>query len=992
MCKSAAMLMLLVCASLSLLAQNMIKGTVINSQGIGIQGVTVTVKGTRISAQTDASGAYTISAPTATPVLIFTSIGFTTQVLPSASATTVILLESSKQLEDIVVVAYGTKNKSDLTGSVTAVTEKDFQKGNINSSEQLLQGKVAGLEVTTGGGSAGGGSKIRIRGTASLNASNDPLIVIDGVPVEGNGIAGSANVLSTINPDDIESMSVLKDASAAALYGSRASNGVIIITTKKGRGDKFTFNFNTKASMSEITKQVDVLSGDQIREIVNANGTAEYKGFLGSANTDWQDQIYRKAYGYDNNLSASGVANVANNFSLPIRASVGVLNQEGILKTNKFERVSGSINLSPKLMNDRLSFNINAKYSNAKTRFANEGAIGSAVRFDPTQPVYSGNSRFGGFYEWLQPASTTVNNLAPRNPLGLLEQRNNTSDVNRFIGNVQMDYKLPFLTGLHLLANLGIDATTGRGYDIQDSVSAGSVIGNQGKGSYNTYKQRKESQLADVQLFYETNLPSIKSKLDILVGHSFQDFYTFDNSYRSSFQDYTFNPTSVVLFPTDKNGFAIDSYLGRINYSYDSKYYITGTMRRDASSKFSPENRVGYFPSVSAAWRIKEDFFKRSTAVSELKLRGSYGITGQQDGIGYYNYLPRYSFGSNSAQYQIGDQFIQFLRPSAYDPSVKWEESTTTNIGLDFGFLNNRISGTVDVYQKDTKDLLSVVPVASGANFNIELLKNVGSLQNRGIEVTLNTIPVQTNKVTWNFGVNAAYNEIEITKLNEIVIPDFKGISVSGISGGTGNNIGVFAVGYAPYTFFAKQQVYDANGKPIDGVFNDINRDGVVSPNDLNDRRYYKKPAPDVIFGVNTSLTIAKFTLGLTGHGQLGNYLYNNQFSNSATLRNILDPVKYIGNASTNYLETGFTNNRYLSDYYIENASFFRMDNINLGYDFGKFGRGGSTALRLTANVQNVFVVTKYSGTDPENASGSGVDNNIYPRPRIYSLGASLNF
>ena len=989
--KHLMLCLVMLCSTTLLFAQKVITGKVVNAAtGQGLQGVSVAVKGTSTATQTLADGSYSIQAPSENSRLVFTSIGFTNLEVAANAANSVSLTSTETQLEDVVVVAYGTKKRGDLTGAVTSVSAKDFQKGNINSSEQLLQGKVAGLEVTTGGGSAGGGSKIRIRGTASLNASNDPLIVIDGVPVEGNGIRGSANLLSTINPNDIASMSVLKDASAAALYGSRATNGVIIITTKKGTSKKFTYNFNTRVSLSDVANnKADVLNANQVREIVNANGTAEYKGFLGTANTDWQDLIYQKAMGTENNVSAAGIAQIGSKVELPLRASVGYLSQEGILRTNKFDRLSTSLNLSPKFFNNHLSFNVNAKYSNAKNRFADGGAIGSAVSFDPTQNPYSGSSKFGGYYEWL--SGTSLNTLATRNPLALLNLRDNRSNVDRFIGNVQIDYKLHFFPDLHVLVNLGTDRSTGSGTDIQDSSSASSILGLQGKGRIGIYEEKKTSKLADVQLFYEKEIPSLKSKIDLLVGHSFQDFYTDNVNSFARFQTGAVDSSTKPNFPTDRNGFAIDSYLGRMNLSVNDKFLLTASIRRDASSRFAKANRVGYFPAVAAAWKIKETFFRQSNVLSELKLRAGLGETGNQDGIGYYTYLPVYGFGNQSAEYQFGDQFVRFLRPSAYDPSVKWETTQTANIGLDFGFLKDRITATIDVYEKKTRDLLSVVPVAAGANFNIELLKNVGNLTNRGAELTINTIPVKTKNVTWNLGFNIAYNETEVTKLIDYTDPNYTGIAVSGIAGGTGNNIGRISVGYAPFTFYPKRQVYNEFGKPIEGVYDDINRDGKVNGEDGTDRYFYKKPAPDAIFGINTAVNIKQFSLGLAGHGMLGNYLYNNFASNTGSLRNILNPVKHIGNASVNYLETRFANNRYNSDYYIQNASFFRLDNINIGYDLGKIARQKAT-LRLTANVQNVFVITKYKGTDPENAGSNGIDNNIYPRPRIYSVGASIDF
>ena len=984
-------------------AQTAVTGKVTDSKdGSPLSGVTVSVRGTTTATRTAGDGTFKINAP-ANGTLIFTSIGFGSMEIAVAGKTSVDvrLVQADQRLNEVVVIAYGTKKRGDLTGSVTAITAKDFQKGNINSSEQLLVGKVAGLEVTTGGGSAGGGSKIRIRSGASLNASNDPLIVIDGVPVESNGIAGSANYLNTINPNDIESISVLKDASATALYGSRASNGVVIITTKKGAKGKVKYNFNTQTSVADVVKKLDVLSGDQIRSIINADAAATsnntYKALLGTANTDWQSKIYRAAFGNDNNISASG--NISGlPFDLPFRASLGYLNQAGILKTNNFGRVSTSLNLSPKLWDDHLSINLAFKYSHTNNTFANEGAIGAAVSFDPTQPVYAAAGKYGGYYEWLQANGKPID-LATRNPLSLLELRDNKSNVNRVIGNVQIDYKMHFFPDLHLLMNLGIDNAGGKGNDNTDSLSATNYKTG-GRRAY--YEQKKKNTLADVQLFYSKDIKSIKSKVDVLVGHSYQDFITEVSnfpalSYRAIAD--AANPLkkdtiagSEPTFLTDKPEYRLESYIGRVNYSFSNKYLLTGSLRRDASSKFSKNNRVGYFPAAAVAWKMKEEFFKNSNVVSDLKLRLSWGVTGQQDGIDYYSYLPRYSQSNSTAQYQFGNSYYAFLRPGAYDANLKWETTTTTNAGLDFAFINNRISGSVDFYQKKTKDLLSVVPVAPGSNFDITLLTNVGNMENKGVEFSLNTIPVTTKDLTWNFGFNITYNNSKITNLLKQPDPNFKGIDVSSIGGGLTNYIGKFIVGYSPYVFNVYKQVYDkTTGAPIENLFEDLNRDGQITE---ADRYLYKKPAADILYGINTQVTYKKWNFGLASHGAIGNYLYNQYNSNNGVLRALKNPINFIQNGSPNYIATNFTGtttNEYLSDYYIENASYLKLDNINIGYDFGKvFNKKAS--LRVTGSVQNVFTITKYSGLDPENASSSGVDYTIYPRPRIYSAGASLDF
>ena len=977
--------------SVAAFSQNAVTGKVTDSKdGTPVAGVTVTVKGTKTATQTVADGSFKISAP-ATASLVFTSVGFSLQEvnITGKSVIEVSFVRLNQQLDELVVVAYGTKRKGDLTGSVTAISAKDFQKGVVNSSEQLLLGKVAGLEITNGGGSPGGGSRIRIRGGSSLNASNDPLIVIDGVPVEGNGIAGSANLLNTINPNDIESMSVLKDASATALYGSRASNGVLIITTKKGLKGKMKYNFNTQLSAGMVGKTVKVLSGDEVRAIINADGNNAFKALLGTANTDWQKEIYQTALGWDNNVSASGAIK-----NIPFRASLGFLTQDGILKTDNFKRFSGSINLSPKFLDDHLSVNLALKASNTKNNFANGGAIGSAIAFDPTQTVNAAG-KFGGYREWLD-ANGTLIDLATRNPVALLNQRDNKSSVNRIIGNIQVDYKIHWFPDLHVLFNLGIDNASGSGDDNIDSASATNY---KTGGRKSHYEQKKNNTITDIQLFYSKDLKKLKTKVDVLVGHSYQDFVT----KVKNFSSFSYRPIadaanpqkldtiagSEPTFLTDKPEYRVESYISRVNLNIADKYLITASFRRDASSKFAKENRVGYFPAVAAAWKLKDQFFKSVHVLSELKLRLGWGTTGQQDGIPYYSYLPYYARSNSAAQYQFGNTYYSFLRPDAYDPDRKWESTTTSNIGLDFGILNNRISGSVDYYFKKTKDLLSVVPVAAGGNFNIELYTNVGNMENKGVEFTLNTVPVKKQNLQWDFGFNFTYNTREITNLLKQQDPNFRGIEVSGIAGGTGNNIGRFSVGYSPFTYFVYKQVYNTTtGKPIEGLYEDINRDGFV---DQKDRYYYKKPSSDIFMGVNTQVVYKKYSLGITGHGAFGTYLYNNFNSNNGVLRQIKNPINFIGNASANYQETNFSNNQYLSDYYIENASFFKLDNINLGYNWGKVLKG-KASLRIAASIQNVFIITKYKGLDPENSSDTGVDNNIYPRPRTFSLGINLDF
>lgn len=993
------------------LAQTVVTGRVTDSKkNTGVAGVTVTVKGTSTSTQTGADGTFRLSVPAGAKTLSFSSIGYLAQdVAIGGTVVNASLVESAQQLTDVVVVAYGTRKKTDLTGAVTQISAKDFQKGNNNSAEQLLQGKVAGVQITSGGGNAGGGSRIRIRGGASLNASNDPLIVIDGVPVESNGIAGNGNLLNMINPNDIESMSVLKDASATALYGSRASNGVLIVTTKKGSKGRVKFTFGSQLNIGKVTKTIKVLTADELREVIeeeaDKTGTYTWRDVLGTSNTDWQKLIYQDATGWDNSLSMSGSIGGV----LPFRLSGGYLDQSGIIKTDKFKRYTGALNLSPKLFDNHLSVNLNLKLSQVKSRFADGGAVGAAASFDPTQAVNATN-KYGGYFEWLQapdpvngevtPIGTNGGSSQP-NPLSLLEFRNNQSVVNRFIGNINLDYKFHFLPDLHVLFNLGRDHAFGKGDDIyapNNVTQIRSTILNingqpqkviTSQGGFGHYAQFKDNTIVETSLFYAKEFKSLK--FDVLAGHTYQDFTSNNFSYPFLNSAGELLPGSAApQFPTDKPQYRLESYLGRVNITAFDKYLVTASLRRDASSKFAKENRVGYFPAVAVAWKLKEELFKSSSKINELKVRFGWGITGQQDGIGLYSYLPVYSASNSAAQYQFGSTFYGFLRPGAYDPNLKWETTTTTNIGLDFGFFNNRISGSLELYNKKTKDLLSSVPVAAGANFDIQLVTNVGNVENKGVEFTLNTTPVKRGKFQWDFGFNVTYNEGKITNLLKNQDPNFKGVETSGISGGTGNNIGRHVVGYSPFTFFVYKQIYDQQtGMPIEGLYEDLNRDGVINE---SDRYLNEKPAPDYLFGINTQVSYGALSLGFAAHGMLGNYIYNNYASNAGVLRAAQNPLLFTSNISRDYLNTRFTNNQYLSDYYISNGSFFRLDNINIGYNVGKIMGNNRTNLRINASVQNVFVITKYEGLDPEIASDTQVDNNIYPRPRVFSLGFNLDF
>ncbi len=972
----AAMLFLLAGTQLVFAQNRNISGTVVDSQNNEpIVGANILVKGTLTGTVTDFDGKYSLTVPSGSTVILFSFVGYDSQEITlGASSVIDIRLVSGKVLDEVVVIGYGVAKKEDLTGSVTQVTSKSFNEGAVNTPEQLIVGRVAGVQVTSAGGAPGGGNTIRIRGGSSLTANNDPLIVIDGIPVDA-GIKGSQNPLNTINPNDIESFTILKDASATAIYGSRASNGVIIITTKKGKTGPVQLSYSGDFNVGQIAKRLEPLTADEFRTLVNEIGTPQQIALLGDANTDWQDAIYQTATGTDHNLSAAGSISDM----LPYRVSLGFTNQAGILKTSNMDRYSGALSLSPSLLDNHLTINLNAKASMVKNRFADVGTIGSAILFDPTQPVMTGSDAFGGYFEWVDfEGNVSVN--APRNPLARLEQRNDLSTVNRFIGNAQFDYKFHFLPDLRANLNIGLDKAKGEG-TVKVPVEAASEINNGEGGMDNSYSEAKTNRLLDFYLNYGKTVNSIKSKFDVTAGYSYQGFHLENETLT---RDVSGSRSDTVDYEGE---YVLISFFGRLNYTLNDRYLLTVTLRNDGSSRFSEDNRWGLFPSVALAWNVaRENFLADSRVLTDLKLRVGYGVTGQQDIIGYYPYLPRYTSGLNSAQYQFGDQFITTLRPEGYDANIKWEETTTWNAGIDFGFANNRINGTLDFYQRKTKDLLNQISIPAGTNLTNQLVTNIGNMENKGVELSINANVLNKNDWSWDLGFNITGQHTEITNLTLNDDPTFIGNPTGGISGGVGNNIQIHSVGYAPSSFFVFKQVYDANGKPVEGLYEDLNKDGQITE---LDKYRYNKPAPDVFLGFNTMLRYKNFDLSTVIRGNVNNYIYNNVASDRGIIFVGGTTPDYIINTLNTALEDGFTNREYFSDFYVENASFMRIDNITLGYAFDKLFTNRFNG-RIYATAQNVAVMTNYTGLDPE--VSTGIDNNIYPRPRTFLVGLNLNF
>ncbi len=963
-----------------------ISGTVTDSKdGSGMSGVNITAKGTTTGTQSGPGGVFQISVGSSVTTLVFSFINYGTQEvdITGKSSVNVSMTLAANSLSEVVVIGYGTRMKKDLTGAVTAINAKDFNKGAIITPEQLIQGKVAGVSITPNDGTPGSGSVIRIRGGASLNASNDPLIVIDGMPLS-NSVAGVATAMATINPNDIASFTVLKDASATAIYGSRASNGVIIITTKKGSRGKPKISFTTQFSAGVLTDKFSVLSADEFRTLVNTYGSDAQKALLGPANTDWQEEIYQTAISTDNNISVSGSLK-----QLPYRVSLGYLNQDGILKTSNLQRISPSLNLNPVLFDNHLKIDLNVRTTFTKSRFANYDAIWGANQFDPTQPVYSGKDRYGGYWERLDPSNpvTGLASLSPKNPLGLLEQYKNIGNARRLIANAGIDYKLHFFPDIRAVANVGYDYSKSYGDVVVDDSAAAyyrsytsadqSVHG----GHRFEYKSNTENFYVNSYLNYTKNLDA-NNRIDVMGGVEYQNYLT--TNYDFPTYAYDTAVKNYPQYPFDKPQNRLLSFLGRINYSFKDLLYITASYRRDGSSKFAPENRWGNFPSGAIAVNLREiEGIQNWQALSILKIRLSYGVTGQQDGIGNYDYISYYGLSNEKAQYQFGNVFLQMYRPGGYYANRKWEETATTNLGIDYGFFNNRLSGSIELYYKKTSDLLNQITQPAFTNFSNTIVANVGNMENKGVEFSINAQPTRTADVVWDVMFNVTYNKNKITKLDINEDPNYIN-QVAGI-GGLGGVL-ANAVGYERGSFYVFKQIYDkASGKPIENLYEDINRDGILNSSDLY---LFKSGIPKWLYGFSTNVSYKKWNAAMSLHANYGNYLFNNVATNGAISKFLFS--SYLANQSRDVLNTNFQGigDFYQSNYYVQNASFIRLDNINVGYNVGKVKN--DINLRLSAGVQNVLVITKYDGLDPEQFGG--IDNNAYPRPRTFYIGLGLDF
>ena len=966
-----------------------VKGVVVDATGTPVIGAYVIEQGTTNGVTTDVNGQYVLNVNSQESVVVISFIGYETVALAASSTIlqNVVLQEDSAMIDDVVVIGYGTVKKNDLTGSVSTVKADQTNKGVATSPTDLLRGKSAGVVVTSGDGAPGSGASVRIRGGASLSASNEPMIVIDGLPVSNDGVSGMGNPLTSINPSDIESFTVLKDASATAIYGSRASNGVIIITTKKG--SKYDsgvphVSADFTASLSQNAKYVDVLTGDEMRQVM-----AWYKGgtendayrALGDANTDWQREIYQLAQSYEANLSLTGNVKMGEKNYLPYRVSGGYINQDGTLKTSNMERGTLSVNLNPVLLDNHLTISLNGKGTITNNRFANQSAVGEAVRFDPTQPVYDENGN-NGYFWW----GKNIN--ATSNPVASLNDKIDLSNAKRFIGNAQVDYRIHGLEDLRLNLNLGLDFAKSSG--TVDIPTGSEMVSKDGspEGNHSDYSYLRRDQTLEFYGAYAKTLGD--HSFDITAGYSWQHFY--NESFNQTYALDT-DPTAEGYWlnepKTSKSEYFLVSFFGRVNYSYANRYSITATFRADGTSRFQ-NNKWGYFPSVALAWNIKNESFMESVdAVSALKLRASYGQTGQQAVGSLYGTIPTYKNNQQGSYYPFGDTWIEPLTPNGYNADLKWETTTTYNVGIDLGFLDNRITASAEFYHRYTTDLLNWTPVAAGSNLTNYLDANIGEVRNIGAEFEINAVAIQTQDWYWNIGANVAWNQNRIMKLtSDDERADYQGVTTGGISGGVGNTIQVHQTGQPLSSFFVYQQVYDQNGKPIEGLYVDRNDDGKI---DQFDKYCFHDPAPKVTLGFNTQLQWKNLTLAVSAHANFGNYVYDNVSSNGELLTDLWTN-NFVSNRVSSCIETVFDESaQYFSDYYVRNASFLKLDNITLSYrfDLGKAcGRGMD--LNVFATVQNVATITGYKGIDPEIAGG--IDNNMYPRPRTYILGVKFNF
>ena len=975
--------LLAACATVFAQGGYQVKGVVVDELG-PVVGATVMEQGTSNGTSTGLDGDFILTVSNPDAVIEVSCIGYATQTFAAKSVpATITLGEDTHFLDEVVVIGYGTVKKSDMTGSVSTVKADEVNKGVISTPADLLRGKSAGVVVTSGSGMPGAGATIRIRGGSSINASNDPLIVIDGLPVSNDGISGMSDPLSSINPEDIESFTVLKDASATAIYGSRASNGVIVITTKKGSASATSkvpnIAFDFTASLNTIAKYNDLLDANGIRSLIQEfygpNSAAE--AALGNANTDWQREIYQMAPTYDGNLSINGKAGF-----LPYRVSGGYMSQTGTLKGSKMNRGTVSVNLSPSFFDKHLTVNLNGKGTYAKNWYANQGAIGAANHYDPTKPVKDPNG-LNGYTTWYD-GSGNINTMATLNPVALLQSRTDVADAYRFIGNSQFDYKIHGLEDLRLNLNLGIDWAKSKGVteNAEGSEASYHSTTESGMGSHTDYDYTRRN--TTLEFYGDYSHTFGKHFVDFMAGYSWQHFWSNNHSKTHRITD------NLSMSDSEGKGeLYLISFFGRANYSFGERYLITATLRADGTSRFQ-NNKWGIFPSVALGWNVKnESFLKHVDPISTMKVRLSWGETGQQEVGGYYDTFAQFLTINTPGSYYFvnGENYSAPIVALGYSANLKWETTTTYNVGLDFGFFKDRLTASVDLYKRDTRDILNYIPVPGLSNLTNYLNTNIGSMTNKGVEVDINGILVETRDMSWSLGVNAAYNKNKVTKLTASD-ENAAGIETGGISGGTGNNVQLIQVGYPMRTFYLYEQVYDTAGNPINGVYVDRNNDGQITADD----KYMGHHADaDVTFGFNTMFTYKNFTAALSGHAAIGNWVYNNVASDTEMLADLWTN-SFVSNRVASAPKSMFSQAQYLSDYYVQDGSFLKLDNLTIGYTFPKLFTAAhrNATLNIFGTIQNLYTFTKYKGIDPE--VYGGVDGTMYPRPRTFVLGVKFNF
>lgn len=976
-----------------------VTGHITDAYGDAVIGATVMIKGTTTGTTTDFDGNFSLNASSGS-VLVISYMGLQTiETTVTSSSIQIVMQDDNVALDEMVVIGYGSVKKADLSGSVVAIKAEEMNKGAITSPQELLQGKISGVLISPGDGQPGAGSTIRIRSGASLNSSNDPLVIIDGIPVSNDAAPGSPNALATINPNDIETFTVLKDASATAIYGSRASNGVIVITTKRGSADRLKVEYASTYSISDPVKKIDMLNTREFRNVINetypqSSSVHDIVNQYPDQSTNWQDQIFRTAFSTDQNIAVSGT--IAK--QLPFRASFGYTNNDGTLKTSNYERYTGAIKLNPSFFDKHLTVDLNVKGTLNNNRYADSGAINAAAFYDPTKPTHNDGSQFNGYWNVTNNDGNPVT-LALTSPLSLLYDVNNTSETKRFIGNLQLNYKIHGFEDLQANANFGYDTANGQGdnYVNPGSFQAAKDTQFPDVGQGTSYENIRRNEVMDFYLNYSKEIPSINSNISAMAGYSWQHFYYKDKNMQMSnptepgyLKDWEYNEKTGRFVKEEVNPWEnyLISFFGRLNYSFLDRYLLTATIRRDGSSKFAKGNQWGTFPSVALAWSVIREPFMINTqhVLSNLKLRLGYGVTGQQD-ITDYQFMVKYYLGYTPETTYLGSYL---LKPGEYNPDLKWEETATYNIALDYGFLNNRINGSIEYYQKHTKDLLNETPPAAGTNFVNIIVANIGKMKNSGLEFHINATPIDKRNFKWEVGYNVTWNTSEVTKLTVNYNPDYTGIDAGGHSfGGTRTILQKHVEGYAPYTFMLYQQIYDENGNPIQNAFVDRNKDGKITEAD----RYLtdKNPMPDVYMGFSSTFSYKNWDLGFNMRANFGNYVYNAFAADNATVKTYRDNG-YVNNLYKGIYNTGFTeinsSQQIASDYFLENASFLKMDNITVGYSFNKLFTNKISG-RINASLQNVFTITKYSGLDPE---CPGIDYNIWPRPMTYTLGLTLNF